>query len=204
MEIYKNLSIESLPNEEWRDVVGYEGLYQVSNLGRVKSLTKLVRYKGKKPRVYYEKIIKNYKTSSGYRFVFLYRDTKSAQIYVHRLVAKAFLQNLDNLCDINHIDGCKTNNSVDNLEWCTRSENIKHAYDKGLRNVYIDKAIKKISKKVVQYSIDGNLVAEYPSAMEAAKQNKYNQSSISLYCRGENKRFKTYKGFIWKYKEDYD
>jgi hypothetical protein len=201
MEIYENLSIESLPNEEWRDIVGYEGLYQVSNLGRVKSLPKRIVYKDGREYIYPSKVMKNQKVSTGYRYVTLYSVNGRRQYYVHRLVAIAFIPNLNNERDINHIDGCKTNNIASNLEWCSRSENIKHAYDRGLHRVNMEEAIMACSRPVLQYTPKGEFVAEYASASKAAKANGYNQTQISKYCRKENKRHITYKGYIWRYKD---
>lgn len=93
MEIYENLSIESLPNEEWRDVVGYEGLYQVSSLGRVKSLPRSIMYKDGREYIYPSKVLKNLKISTGYRSVTLYGANGKKQYYVHRLVAETFIPN---------------------------------------------------------------------------------------------------------------
>lgn len=202
MEIYENLSIESLPNEEWRDVVGYEGLYQVSNLGRVKSLPRRIVYKDGREYFYPSKVLKNHKISTGYRFVMLYGANGKKQHYVHRLVAETFIPNPNNLCDVNHKDGCKTNNILFNLEWCSRSDNQKHAYKNGLHWVHMDEAIKACSRPVIQCTSSGEVIAEYASASKAAKATSYNQGQISKYCRGENKKHSTYKGYIWRYKED--
>ena len=202
MEIYKNLSIESLPNEEWRDVVGWEGLYQVSNLGRVKSLSKRIVYKDGRVYVHPPRVMKNQKISTGYRSVMFYGANGKKQYYVHRLVAETFILNPNNLGDVNHKDGCKTNNILINLEWCSRSDNIKHAYKNGLSLAHMDEAIKECSRPVIQYAPSGEIIAEYSSANKAAKASGYNQGQISKYCRVENKKHSTYKGYIWKYKEE--
>lgn len=188
--------------EIWKDVEGYEGLYQVSNLGRIKSLPRWIEFSDGRVRFYQEKIKKDKKVSTGYRQVTLYRNCVNEYFYVHRLVAGAFIPNPNNLIDINHIDGNKTNNLVTNLEWCSRSENIKHAYDTGLRIAHTGDAIEKKSKAVLQFKEDGTFVAEYPSETEAAKKNMCKQSTISYYCRGNNKHKKMYMGYIWKYKND--
>lgn len=107
--------------EIWRDIDGYDGLYQVSNLGRVKS------FKYKTPR-----ITKGAVGIRGYLYVNLYRGGKCKHAYVHRLVAKAFIPNSDNKPQVNHINGDKSDNRVVNLEWCTPSENVQHAFDAGL------------------------------------------------------------------------
>jgi hypothetical protein len=107
--------------EIWKNIINYEGLYQVSNMGRVKSL-----WKGK------ERILKSGKSIWGYYLVNLHKNGKIKTYSVHRLVGIAFISNPDNKPEINHIDGNKTNNRADNLEWCTHLENIEHAYIIGL------------------------------------------------------------------------
>ncbi len=119
-----DLEFQNLPNEEWRNVVGYEGLYQVSNLGRIKSLQR------KKPRIVKPDII-----HTGYLRVMLYKDGKTKKHYTHVLVAKSFIPNPENKSDVNHINGIKTDNRVENLEWVTRSENIIHAFANGLSRI---------------------------------------------------------------------
>lgn len=198
----KNLSIEPLPNEEWRDVVGYEGLYQVSNLGRVKSLSRRIVYKDGREYNYPSKVIKNQKVSTGYRSVMLYGVNGKKQYYVHRLVAETFIPNPNNLSDVNHKDGCKTNNILSNLEWCSRSDNQKHAYKNGLNWAHMDEAIKERSRPVIQYTSSGEVIAEYASTRKASKASGFNQGRISQYCRCENKKHSTYKGYIWRYKDE--
>ena len=122
--------------EEWKDINGYEGLYQVSNLGRVKALSKIVRKlnpKGKFTEFHLkEKILKNILNVNGYYYVYLYGNDKKERFYVHRLVAMAFIPNPKST--VNHKDGNKLNNCIDNLEWTTYGENNKHAYDIGLKH----------------------------------------------------------------------
>lgn len=109
--------------EIWKDIVGYEGLYQVSNLGNVKS------FKKDKNGI----LLKPGKNTSGYLYVILYKNINKKCITIHRLVMLAFKKNIFNKLEINHINGIKTDNTVENLEWCTCSENIKHAYKIGLK-----------------------------------------------------------------------
>ena len=183
--------------EIWRDIKDYEGLYQVSNLGRVRSLN--YRHIGK------VNIRKTSKTRSGYLIVCLYKDGKRKYFSVHRLVAETFIQNLLNLPEVNHKDEDKTNNFVGtpendykdgNLEWCDYTYNNKY----GTR---IERYIKtntngKKSKQVLQYTLDGDFVQEWPSATEPKRKLGYSQGHISECCRGE---VKSYKGYIWRYKE---
>lgn len=116
MEIYENLSIESLPNEEWRDIVGYEGLYQISNLGRIK---RLISPKCKKERLL--AVTKDLKY--GYCRVMLSKENKARRFLIHRLLAEHFIPNPENKPCIDHINGIRDDNRLENLRWCTHSEN---------------------------------------------------------------------------------
>lgn len=112
-------------NEEiWKDIKGYGGLYQVSSFGRVKSLARIKSKNG----FYKEKFMRPNNNGNGYLQIGLSKNNKVIYYYIHRLVAQAFLLNINNYKYINHKDGNKTNNKVNNLEWCTQSENVKHAY----------------------------------------------------------------------------
>ena len=124
---------ETFINEVWKDINSYEGKYQVSNYGRIKSFPKFIK---RKTGSYFtkEKVLKCTIDNYGYPCVNLYSNGTIYHIRVHILVAKAFIENPNGYSDINHIDGNKQNNSVDNLEWCTRSQNTSHAFKTGLRN----------------------------------------------------------------------
>ena len=200
-EIYKNLSLENLEGEEWRNVVGYEN-YQVSNMGRVKSLA---NDKSRK-----EKILKQWKNKYGYMQVILCKDGKLKGFRVNRLVAIAFIPNPNNFRCVNHKDECKTNNCVDNLEWCTVAYN--NTFGTRIARIVskIDwKALgKKLtnrqdqSKRVYQYKKNGELVAIWQSTMECGR-NGYNFGAVAACCRncymreGNN----IYKNYIWSYTE---
>ena len=134
---------EELANEEWRDVVGYEGLYQVSNLGRVKSLPRQRKGRGVGFRTTPLKVLKPIKIGD-YLGICLCDCDKRRKIYIHRLVAETFIPNLDGKSEINHIDGDKYNNNVTNLEWCTHSENGLHAFRLGLHKPAIPKNKKMV------------------------------------------------------------
>lgn len=143
--------------EEWRPVKGYEGLYEVSNMGRVKSL-----------HASQGRILKQ-GTSHGYMLVNLCKDGICNMKQVHRLVATAFIRNPNNYEVVNHKDGNKKNNTVDNLEWCTQRYNIRHACRNGLMNV------NALKKSVILYKICG----EYDSITEAAEALGVSRQSLS-------------------------
>ena len=120
--------------EKFVDIKGYEGYYQISNHGRIKSLKRIVKHASGDVELK-EKFKKPTVNSNGYYKTNLYKNGKETTVYIHRLIASAFIPNLDNKPQINHIDGVKTNNDLSNLEWVTQSENGLHAYNIGLRNV---------------------------------------------------------------------
>lgn len=176
--------------EIYKDIEGYEGLYQVSNLGNVKSL---VNNKG----VAREKVLKPFINSDGYKRVILCKNNTIKGLKIHRLVAKSFIENPNNYPCVNHKDECKTNNVVSNLEWCTHKYNINW----GTRNARAGKAISKamknnpnVSKQVGAYK-DGELIFTFPSTNEAERQG-YNHGNVCSCCNG---KLPHYKGYIWKY-----
>lgn len=180
--------------EVWKDIAGYEGMYQVSNLGRVKSLERWVQNHGKLQH-HPEKIRTPSKRETGYLALQLYKDNKPQNCYIHRLVAEAFLPNPDNKSTVNHINGDKKDNRADNLEWSTYTENNKHAYDTGL-NDETHRRNRKGSFTVEQYDKDMNLIKTYPSIREAERQTGIDSRSISLGIRkGWN-----FGGYVWKRK----
>lgn len=131
------LKIHTKSNEIWKDIEGYEGLYQISNFGRVKSLSRLNHcgHKGSKPLRINEYIRKPQITPKGYLNIKLSKDGVSYNKSVHRLILMTFkpIEDMDTL-DVNHKDGVKHNNKLINLEWMTRSENVKHSFENGLQD----------------------------------------------------------------------
>lgn len=176
--------------EVWKDIAGYEGLYQVSNHGRVKSLERFNVNTGSYELR--ERMLKLSHNKRGYPMVMLINKTNRKGKAVHRLVAEAFIPNPDCLPQVNHKDENKNNNCVDNLEWCDNSYN--HNY--GTR---IERCAAKLKKKVVQYSIGGVFIAEYEGIRDAAKANNFKSCSCISECCNEKR--KTAYGYIWKYKE---
>ena len=181
--------------EEWKPIVGYEELYEVSNMGRVKSLN----YNHTKQ----EKILKFGKRPNGYLYVNLWKDKKRKPCSIHRLVATAFIPNPNNLETVNHKDECKTNNCVDNLEWCDAKYNSNYGTAQQRKVANTDwkalgkKTAERCSKQVYQYTKDYKLVAIWQSTMECGR-NGYNFGHIAECCRGERN---FHKGFKWSYEE---
>lgn len=178
--------------ELWKTIDGYQGLYMVSNTGKVKSL----RWNHSN----IEKELTQY-DQGGYKLVGIRRGGIHHNHLVHRLVAKAFVENPRNLSDVNHIDGNKSNNNAYNLEWVTKSENIQHAIKLGLRPP-ICKVIRKsgkdspLCKKIVQYDSAGNLLRVWNSSFEIEEVLGFSRRFVQRCCVGERK---TYQGFIWKH-----
>lgn len=119
-----------LPNEIWKDIVGYENIYMISNFGRVWAYQRVIELP-KQPWTTGGTFLAE-RNHNGYRICYLYNNCKREKKRIHRLVAEAFIPNKNSLPVVNHIDGNKSNNKVDNLEWATRSENMQHAFDTGL------------------------------------------------------------------------
>lgn len=178
-----------MKNEIWKDVAGYEGLYQVSSEGRVKSLARVViRNNGQKLPIK-ERILKPAFNGRGYLIVDLCDGGKRKHFKVHRLVCQAFHENPDNKPQVNHIDEDTTNNRASNLEWVTAKENVNH----GTRT---KRMAKTNSKPVGQYTKDGEPIKVWQSATVAERQAGFNYQHI---CDVANGNRKTHKGFIWKY-----
>lgn len=174
-------------DEIWKPIVGYEGRYEVSNKGRVRSLN--FRNTGKFG------IRRLFQDSNGYPILALYDGKSHKRERVHRLVARAFIPNPNNYPEINHKDENKSNNHVDNLEWCTSKYNTNYGTS-------IERRARKWSKPVIQYSLKMEKLNEFDSLTEALKfVGGKSISSITNSCQGLQK--KAY-GYIWKFKEDVD
>ena len=196
--------------EIWKDIKNYEGLYQISNLGRVKSLERKVKNKNGY-RVVNEKILKPILNNKGYYTYGLRKNSKLEQFLLHRLIGENFLENKNNYPCINHKDGNKLNNNIDNLEWCTYEHNVKEAFRLGLNTYTFQKNFKhnywigkfgkehNCSKSVLQYDMNENLINEWDSITNASRETNINYYSISNNCRGKQKQA---GGFIWKFKEE--
>lgn len=188
--------------EIWKDIKGYEGLYQVSNLGRVKSLKRVILRNNQHGKYFVEKeekILKQFIQKKGYLRISLSQNGESKFLQVHRLVAQAFINNPDNKETVNHINGIKTDNSVKNLEWCTNAENLQHSYMIGLRKSNDDILRKNREKQMVkinQYTLDGKFIKKWESLNSIQRELGYPYGNIARCCNGVYKKSHGYK---WKF-----
>ena len=184
--------------EIWKPVAGYEGLYEVSSCGNVRSLFR------------YRKVLKPSRHLNGYLSVELFKDKTSKRMLVHRLVANAFIPNESELPFVNHKDEAKDNNAVDNLEWCNAKYNSNYGtlqkrridntdYTKEIYKEIARRNGTKQSKPVVQFGKDGTLIKRFASGKEAARQTGFDHSHILECCAG--KRYKTVGGYVWRFDE---
>ena len=183
-KVIENTNSRKQP-EEWKPIPGYEGLYEVSNYGRVRSF----KWSSN------GKILSPCKDGSGYCFVNLCKDGKVKPRIIHRLVAEAFIPNPNNFPQVNHMDECKENNYFGNLEWCSPAYNISY----GTRT---RRMAEKNSKPVVQLDKKGNFISEFESLTEASKITDIVISSICCCCN-HKPGYKLAGGFIWIYKDEY-
>lgn len=174
---------KKLKCEIWKDVSGYEGLYQVSNMGRVRSISHHARNNiNGGVRLTKGQILSQYKMPNGYLQVQLSKNEKREKHYVHRLVANAFLSNKNNCSDVNHIDGDKNNNLVGNLEWCSHSENQIHMVKSGITRKALPVLCLETNKS-------------YSSMSEAERETGINRHMIKESCQNG----KSYKGYNWRF-----
>lgn len=182
------LSLENLLDEEWKDIKDYEGLYQISNYGRVKSLANKSNHK-------YVLILKI--SISRYCRISLNKNSKTTSFDIHRLVANAFIPNLNNYPVINHKNGIKTDNRVYNLEWCTQRYKTIHAIKTGLKKANKNEQNNK-SMPILQLDLDNNILNYFPSIMEAERKTKIKNANIARAC----KKHINACGFKWRYVND--
>lgn len=176
--------------ERWKDIEGYEDLYQISNTGKVRSLDRYIKI-GQNRRIKKGQIIK-VPIKKGYYQVRLSKNGKRKSFNVHRLVAKAFIPNPNNLPQVNHKDENKLNNNMQNLEWCNALYN----------NIYgtrIERVRNKTGKKIIQYDLNGNFIQEFNSLSDIKRKLNYNMTSISNCCKNRTKKS---HGYIWKFKSE--
>ncbi len=191
--------------EIWKDIEDYEGLYQVSTLSRVKSLERKSEVDNGET-VYLksvrERILRQGLNEHGYLKVDLCKNAIIWSIVTHRLAAIAFIPNPENKSQVNHKNGIRTDNRIENLEWVTASENQLHAYRElkrikpiGNSGRFGDKH--HLSKSVLKLDLSGNVICEYGSIREAERDTKVNNTNIVNVCKGKSI---TAGGYKWKYK----
>lgn len=167
--------------EIWKDIRGYEGLYQISSLGNIKSYPKKYQHNS-------IVVLKPSTNQYGYKYIGLYKNKERKSYLIHRLVAEAFIPNPNNLPQINHKDENKQNNCVDNLEWCSNEYNASY----GTRNI---RSSITQGTKINQYDKNNNYITSYHSINEAAKKTGISEGNISSVVQG---RRKSAGGFIWE------
>ena len=194
-------------NEIWKPVVGYEGLYEVSDLGRIKSVLKILK-SGNRMRKYKERIITPQHTKDGYLYVHLYKEGKCKRLLVHRVVMLAFVPNTENKPQIDHINTQKDDNRLENLRWATPKENANNAltveymktahspdcYKRG-QETRREKHGHNAPIRIYQYSKDGLLVADYSSLSEAERILGIPRKNIS---RAMNDHTLSAGGYMWR------
>lgn len=177
--------------EIWKDVIGYEGLYKVSNLGNVIS----INYNGTKK----SKLLAYHLNYKGYARVHLTKNKQDKYMSVHRLVAEAFIPNIKKYPQVNHKNGIKVDNRVDNLEWCTNEYNFQHALNTGLIKKKAKGYHQPYSKSVNQYDLSGNFIKHWDYISDASKQLNISLTSIYNNC---NNKVKKPKYYIWRYADE--
>ena len=165
--------------EVWKDIKEYEGHYQVSNIGRIKSLNRIMEVRKGVPQSKKEIILKTFKNKDGYIKHKLSLNGKEKSFAAHRLVAEAFLENPQNKLEVNHINGIKDDNRIDNLEWCTRSENIIHALKTNLK-IPQKGSVHGMSKLTEKEVLEIRIIGRGKSLKEIGKMYNVHQSLISL------------------------
>ena len=187
--------------EEWRPIVGYEGLYEVSSYGRVRSLDKYVKSKSKSYRLHKGKVLISEKNTRGYLSVVLSYNGKHKAITVHRLVAQAFIPNPNNLPEINHKDEDKTNNNVENLEWCDHKYNVNYgtrnirAKETAIKNGYWTGLSRKESMKKY-YQENKDKIKEYRKEYSHKYNQKYYQENKDRICEWKKEYYRKKKEMI--------
>lgn len=182
-------------NEVWKPVKGYEGFYEVSNLGRVKSLERIDRFNKK----WKCRILKPNYVGKHYQTIGLCKNGKVSRKKVHRLVAETFVPNPYNKPQVNHIDGDKENNFANNLEWVTNAENQLHAREKGLNPITKNNLLYSI--QVDMFTKNGDFIKTFPSICEAERQLGIHNGNIASCCKRDFWKYSA-GGFRWAYHKE--
>ena len=186
--------------EVWKDVKGYEGIYEVSNFGNLKSFYAKVGCNGEYTRSIKGSLLRKRYCPNGYIQYVLCRDGNKKYVYAHRLVAQAFIENnKEELNQINHKDENKHNNHVDNLEWCTQYYNNTYGtkIERQVKSINYEEVGRKQSIPVNQYLKDGTFIKKWSSITQVKRELNISRGDISCCCR--NIKLKTAGGFKWEY-----
>ena len=190
-----SLGGEQMNEEIWKDIEGYDGRYQVSNRGRIKSLPHVQKNRYSKYTTK-EKILAPRFDGDGYCCAALYTGGKREDRRVHRIVAETFIPNPEGKAFINHKDGVKTNNSVENLEWCTAAENAQHAFRTGLNRGYRGQE-NKISRKICQLTLDGKFLRFWHGVREIKRELNISYQNVEACLKGRRANAGGYKWTIY-------
>lgn len=195
--------------EKWKAIPCFQGLYEASNLGRIRSIDREVHRNGLTSKFIKGKILSPNTQKNGYKVVSLSKQGKIQSFRVHRLVALAWIPNPDNLSEVNHLNEDKADNSVSNLSWVSHQENTRYGTrisrcisnrdQSREKNGMYGKigGLNPNAKAVLKFSLNGDLIAEYPSLLEAAQSEACTRDSIRNNIKGRTKHC---RGYIWKYK----
>jgi hypothetical protein len=209
MKIYKNISLQNITGEVWKPLTNYEGFYEVSNMGRVKSLDRTITKKSGEEALIISRILKQYKRGSGYLKIAVCKNGKPKTFDVHRLVGLLHVDNPENKPEINHKKGNKLDNRSSELEWSTSSENAQHKWDIGLQKPFWEGKTGKdhhSSKSVLQFDSEMKLLKKWDSIADVNRELGFDISGIAACCVGRKRKVngviyqrKIAYGYIWKY-----
>lgn len=185
--------------EIWKEIPGWEGFYEASNLGEIRSIRRVVTRPNGRPLPVNSKILSQATNKYGYKAVVLCRHGVMKTMAVHRLIAMTFIPNDCNYPTVNHKNEVKSDNRAENLEWCTLAYNIRYGTCQARRAQKVKKNNPKTSRPVIMMDLSGGALQEFPSLMEAQRQTGVKNQNIWECCAGG--RSKTAGGYKWKFKQ---
>lgn len=191
-EYWKDITTPQFDGEIFKDIPGYEGLYQCSSLGRVKSLERKIIYPNGSLQPYRERFLKQAQQKLGYLIVVLYKDGIVKTIFVHYLVMLTFVSPRPEGMEIDHKNTIRVDNRLSNLHYCTRKENMNNCITKQKHR----EAMRRIARKIKQFNLDGTLVKCWDSAIGIERELKIKHSNILNCCKGQRN---SAGGFKWSY-----